>query len=149
MSKDFPAGVDSRTDFYIDGHLFERRLKHTDDLSISSDNSTRCSGWRRSGWRVRTGGALQEQSVATVTAEPALGAEFGAECWCGKMKRARSKSAIASRACGFAKSSALLQRGARKGGLPLPPPPQNRAPPSFWRQRRFQDMMTPAFSSVG
>ena len=55
------------------------------------------------------------------------------ECWCGRMKRARSKSTIASRACRFAKSSVLLQRGARQGALPLPPRPhpQNRVPPSL------------------
>ena len=54
---------------------------------------------------------------------------------CGKMKRVRSKSAIASRACRFAKSSALLQRGAREGALPLPPRPhpQNPVPPSLIR----------------
>jgi hypothetical protein len=44
-----------------------------------------------------------------------IGRRVGAECWCGRMKRARSKSTIASKTCRFAKSSVLLQRGTRKG----------------------------------
>src|SRR5438552_17317673 len=39
------------------------------------------------------------------------------------MRENEAESAIANSAWRFAKSRGLLQRGARKGALPLPPPP--------------------------
>ena len=68
------------------------------------------------------GSALQEPSAATAAAESALGTE--PEPSAGAMKRVKSRLVIANRACRFAKSCVLLQRGAREEALPLPPRPQ-------------------------